>query len=113
MEERRQASKDSSPESSSSSDSSNEKYEEPPTKVYKKGSGTRDSDGYPYFELSKTRRVTVRKFSGKVLVDIREFYNNGETLAPGRKGISLSIEQYERLKSHLADIDEAIQRGVP
>jgi len=55
----------------------------------------------------------VRKFSGKVLVDIREYYQNGETWSPGRKGISLSIEQFEKLKSHLADIDEAIQRGVP
>ncbi|EME27694.1 Activated RNA polymerase II transcriptional coactivator p15 [Galdieria sulphuraria] len=105
--------KDCSPEPSNSSESSYETIEEPPTKVYKKDSWTRDCDGYPFFELSKTRRVTVRKFSGKMLVDIREYYNNGETLAPGRKGISLSIEQYEKLKSYLADIDDAIQRGVP
>ncbi|KAK4528177.1 hypothetical protein GAYE_SCF53G6112 [Galdieria yellowstonensis] len=97
----------------SNSSSSNEEIEKPPSKVHRKESWKRDSEGFPYFELSKTRRVSVRKFSGKVLVDIREYYQNGETWSPGRKGISLSIEQFEKLKSHLADIDEAIQRGVP
>ena len=29
-------------------------------------------------------------------------------MAPGRKGISLTIDQYEKLKSYISDIDKAI-----
>jgi hypothetical protein len=32
----------------------------------------RNSDGEAFFELSHTRRVSVRKFKGKTLLDIRE-----------------------------------------
>ena len=32
----------------------------------------RNDEGEAYFELSKTRRVTVRAFKGRVLVDFRE-----------------------------------------
>jgi hypothetical protein len=32
----------------------------------------RNSDGDAFFELSTNRRVSVRKFKGKTLVDIRE-----------------------------------------
>ena len=39
------------------------------------------------FQLSKTRFVNVREFRGKVLVDIREYYNNSDgDLKPGKKG---------------------------
>ena len=32
----------------------------------------RNSDGDAFFELSSNRRISVRKFKGKTLVDIRE-----------------------------------------
>jgi hypothetical protein len=32
----------------------------------------RNSDGEAFFELSSTRRISVRKFKGTTLVDIRE-----------------------------------------
>jgi len=51
----------------------------------------------------------VREFKGRLLVDIREFYEkNGESL-PGKKGISLQLEQWEKLKNLIGDIDEAIE----
>ena len=31
-----------------------------------------NADGEPYFELSNMRRLSIRKFKGKILVDIRE-----------------------------------------
>ncbi len=51
------------------------------------------------FELGAKRKVTVSVFKGKVLVNIREFYedkNTGEE-KPGSKGIALSKEQWKSL----------------
>lgn len=31
-----------------------------------------NADGEPYFELSNMRRLSIRKFKGKIHVDIRE-----------------------------------------
>lgn len=63
------------------------------------------------FELSGKRRVTVRKFRSSVLIDIREYYEDkasGED-RPGKKGISLTKEQYEKLKELLPEIDAAVK----
>ncbi|KAM3728067.1 Activated RNA polymerase II transcriptional coactivator [Dirofilaria immitis] len=74
------------------------------------GGGFKNADGEEMFELGKMRFVTVRSFKGKALIDIREYYQDkgsGE-LKPGRKGISLSEEQYQRLKIIMGDIDEKL-----
>ena len=44
--------------------------------------------------------MKVREFKGKTYVDIREFYVDKNTMEtkPGKKGISLSCEQYQKLK---------------
>ena len=60
------------------------------------------------FYCRAKKRVTVRKFRGKTLVDIREYYDSNGELKPGRKGISLTLEQYEKLKKSIAAIDQAI-----
>ena len=70
----------------------------------------------------------MRTFNGKVLVDIREYYEDGGERKPGRKGIigrkielklqlsefylvgiSLSLEQWEALKDSFAEIDSKIE----
>ena len=63
------------------------------------------------FELSGTRRVTVRKFRSSILIDIREYYEDKESNEerPGKKGISLTKEQYEKLKELIPEIDTAVQ----
>jgi len=42
----------------------------------------------------------VREFKGKTYVDIREYYVDKNTMEtrPGKKGISLNCEQYQKLK---------------
>ncbi|KAL3990111.1 Transcriptional Coactivator p15 (PC4) family protein [Acanthocheilonema viteae] len=80
----------------------------------KKGKGNsggfKNADGEEMFELGKMRFVSVRSFKGKALIDIREYYQDKDSggLKPGRKGISLSEEQYHRLKAIMDDIDEKL-----
>jgi len=79
----------------------------------------KNDDGDSYFELSNKRRITIRSFRGKVLVDIREvgkicqaFYLNKRCLIsspqvyekdgkfmPGKKGIALNEEQYKMMRN--------------
>ncbi|KAJ8550145.1 hypothetical protein K7X08_033852 [Anisodus acutangulus] len=77
----------------------------------KKSSRTDDSDdadGIVVCEISKNRRVSVRSFGGKIMVDIREFYVKDGKQMPGRKGISLSMDQWNVLRDHADEIDEAV-----
>ena len=38
------------------------------------------------------RFVYVRDFKGKALIDIREYYDAGGQLKPGKKGIALNVQ---------------------
>ncbi|KAJ7287509.1 transcriptional Coactivator p15-domain-containing protein [Mycena rebaudengoi] len=62
-------------------------------------------EGDKYINLGKNKRATVRNFKGKTLIDIREFYTVDGEEKPGKKGISLGVEQWENLinKSELLD----------
>ncbi|KAL4903740.1 hypothetical protein BDW74DRAFT_38956 [Aspergillus multicolor] len=69
----------------------------------------KDSNGDTYWEISKMRRVTISSFRGKAMVSIREYYEkNGEEL-PGKKGISLPIDQFSALLTLLPGIEIALQ----
>ncbi|CAL1707513.1 unnamed protein product [Somion occarium] len=75
-------------------------------KLDKDGSAIRtDKDGSKYVELGKKRRAAVREFKGVVYLDIREFYEKGGEELPGKKGISLNLEQWEALKQNAHTID--------
>ncbi|WWC70374.1 uncharacterized protein I206_104324 [Kwoniella pini CBS 10737] len=69
-----------------------------------------NEDGDPFFKLSENRRVTVRTFKGKVLIDMRETYKDKSTgqVKPGNKGISLTKEQWDLIKNNIINIDEMI-----
>ncbi|KAI0737624.1 transcriptional Coactivator p15-domain-containing protein [Daedaleopsis nitida] len=66
--------------------------------------------GEKYIDLGKNRRATVNTFKGGKFVDIREFYGDDSDLKPGKKGISLSQEQWETLKSSADVIDSFFAR---
>ncbi|KAJ7531519.1 hypothetical protein O6H91_14G047100 [Diphasiastrum complanatum] len=70
------------------------------------------SDTIVACEISKNRKVVVRKWKGQVFVDIREFWNkDGESL-PSKKGISLSLEQWTVLQDHAEEVD-AVLASMP
>ncbi|BEJ13251.1 hypothetical protein CspHIS471_0304250 [Cutaneotrichosporon sp. HIS471] len=66
-----------------------------------------NEEGDPFIAIDKMRRVTVRQFKGKVLVDFREFYTDKASgnAKPGKKGISLSAEQWAALKANMDVVD--------
>ncbi|KAF1324090.1 Transcriptional coactivator p15, partial [Globisporangium splendens] len=70
--------------------------------------GEEDQEGI-VFELSAKRRVTVRKWRAAVLVDVREYYDDNGVSKPGKKGISLSRDQWETLQRLSRVIDEAAE----
>ncbi|XP_002516336.3 RNA polymerase II transcriptional coactivator KIWI [Ricinus communis] len=78
----------------------------PPKKASK--TTTDDSDDIVVCEISKNRRVTVRNWQGKVWIDIREFYLKDGKQLPGKKGISLSLDQWNVLRNHVDKIDKAL-----
>ncbi|KIW27909.1 uncharacterized protein PV07_07606 [Cladophialophora immunda] len=68
-----------------------------------------DSDGNTYWEISKARRVTLSEFKGKKLVNIREYYEKDNQWLPGKKGISMSIEQYSALIEIMPQIENVLK----
>ncbi|RYP78439.1 hypothetical protein DL771_000624 [Monosporascus sp. 5C6A] len=76
------------------------------TNTVSAGISAQDEEGNTYWPLSNTRRINISEFKGKVLVNIREYYTDqtGE-LRPGKKGISLPLDQYNRLVMAIPDIN--------
>ncbi|XP_069137186.1 activated RNA polymerase II transcriptional coactivator p15-like isoform X1 [Argopecten irradians] len=70
---------------------------------------TKGANGEQMFQLSKMRFVSVSEFRGKVLVGIREYYEADGDLRPGKKGISLNMEQWNNLKEQIDEIDKAVK----
>ncbi|VDH99836.1 Hypothetical predicted protein [Mytilus galloprovincialis] len=105
--------------SDSESDSDNEAPKKKKTKVEKKvekkeppksaASSTPGKAGERTFQISRNRWVSVSEFRGKVMVGIREFYEAEGELRPGKKGISLPLDQWEKLKNQFDDINEAVR----
>ncbi|XP_044470128.1 RNA polymerase II transcriptional coactivator KIWI-like [Mangifera indica] len=67
-----------------------------------------DSDDIVVCEISKNRRVSVRNWQGKIWIDIREFFVKDGKKLPGKKGILLSVDQWNILRDHVEDIDRAL-----
>ena len=44
-----------------------------------------DSDGNKFWEISRMRRVTVSDYKGKQMVGLREYYEQGGEIKPGKK----------------------------
>ncbi|KIX00784.1 uncharacterized protein Z518_09849 [Rhinocladiella mackenziei CBS 650.93] len=69
-----------------------------------------DSEGNQFWEISKNRRVTISDFKGAKLVNIREYYQQDNKWLPGKKGISMSIEQYSALIDIMPQIEDVLKQ---
>ncbi|KAF8422683.1 transcriptional Coactivator p15-domain-containing protein [Tirmania nivea] len=68
-----------------------------------------DNEGNPYWELGgRHRRVTLSKFKGSMLISIREHYEKDGQVLPGKKGISLSMEQFNAMMAILPQLLAAL-----
>merc|ERR1712241_237224 len=56
-------------------------------------------------QLGRMRFLEVQEFKGKKLVSIREYYEKDGKMLPGKKGISLTPEQWANLKKGIPKID--------
>ena len=54
--------------------------------------------------------VKVTEFKGETRIDIREYYVDSNTMEtkPGKRGISLNCEQYQKLKTLIPEIDQKL-----
>ncbi|KAI4833737.1 PC4-domain-containing protein [Aureobasidium sp. EXF-8845] len=68
-----------------------------------------DEDGNPYWELSGKRRVTLSEYKKVHLINIREYYEKDGKTLPGRKGISLSLEQFSAFLEILPEVEAALR----
>ena len=61
--------------------------------------------------LRADRHVVVQSFRDRVYVNIREFYRHDVTKKwlPGKKGINLTLEDWNALMAASSKIDEAVQ----
>lgn len=58
--------------------------------------------------LSNNRRAEVQVYKGKVLCNIREYYDKDGTMLPGKKGISLTKDQFNTLMDHAHELTDAL-----
>ena len=50
------------------------------------------------------------KFNGLIYVDLREYYENKEgVMKPTKKGMSLTIQNWEDFKKFMSEIDNSIK----
>nr|BAN21015.1 RNA polymerase II transcriptional coactivator [Riptortus pedestris] len=94
--------------SDSTSDSGPDDPEPKPAAKKAKTSTAKDDDE-PSWAIDTKRFVKVREFKGKVMVDIREYYDAGGEMKPGKKGICLSVQQWRKLVDVIDEVDKAIK----
>ncbi|KAM3276762.1 hypothetical protein ACQJBY_044885 [Aegilops geniculata] len=90
---------------------------QPPAKrqaAGKDGPSEETDDGIVVAQISKNKRVAVRNWNGKVMVDMREFYEKDGKSLPTRKGILpfLSCSAWKILRDNIEAIDEAIKENT-
>ncbi|EPE27822.1 ssDNA-binding transcriptional regulator [Glarea lozoyensis ATCC 20868] len=79
------------------------------TAVVSKSTG---ASGSSFWELSSgrtPRRVEITEFKNMKLVNIREFYEKNDEYLPGKKGISLTVDQYKAFLHAIPQITASLK----
>ncbi|KAK5138028.1 hypothetical protein LTR08_005825 [Meristemomyces frigidus] len=64
-------------------------------------------------DISGKRRVQISDFKGTTMVSIREFYEKDGKTLPGKKGISLSVDQFAAVLDILPQIESVLgSKGI-
>ncbi len=66
--------------------------------------------GEAFWPISTRRRVSVQLFNGAKLVSIREYYEKDGVNLPGKKGISLSTDQWAELIRVAPSVSRALDQ---
>ncbi|KAK3951973.1 ssDNA-binding transcriptional regulator [Pseudoneurospora amorphoporcata] len=69
-----------------------------------------DQDGNTFWELGNNRRISSSMFKNTTLVNIREYYDANGKLMPGKKGISLSLAQYQALLKVIPQLNADLRK---
>ncbi|XP_023933950.1 RNA polymerase II transcriptional coactivator-like [Bicyclus anynana] len=92
----------------SSSSDSEDSADRNPLEAKKSKMGSRTDIKEPTWKLQKNKLVRIRKFKGKVFVDIRKFYERDGQMFAGLKGISISQAVWAKLLELGEDINETL-----
>ena len=67
-------------------------------------------DEEPSWDLGMNKWVKVREHKGRTYIDIREHYVDKDTMEtkPGKKGITLNCQQFQKLRSIIDEIDHEL-----
>ncbi|EEQ83505.1 hypothetical protein RJZ56_005672 [Blastomyces dermatitidis] len=68
-----------------------------------------DSNGDFYWNISRFRRLTVSSFKGRTMVSVREYYEKDGQELPGKKGISMPLEQFNAMVQLLPNVEAVIK----
>uniref|UniRef100_A0A915EKW9 Transcriptional coactivator p15 (PC4) C-terminal domain-containing protein n=1 Tax=Ditylenchus dipsaci TaxID=166011 RepID=A0A915EKW9_9BILA len=70
----------------------------------------KSAEGEDMVEFGPKRFASVTEFKGSKMVNIREYYEKNGQLLPGKKGISMKLDQWKQFKSIIPDVDELIKK---
>jgi len=106
---KQKAKKQKKKKSKRNSDSEEEKPKKKEKKQPKKATGKPEGNARKGFDLGRDRKISVSEFKGRKYVNIREYYDaGGGEMKPGKKGISLSREQWDMFTQVKDDVNKAV-----
>ncbi|GIZ49095.1 hypothetical protein CKM354_001213500 [Cercospora kikuchii] len=70
----------------------------------------KDKDGGVYWSIANKRRVQLTEFKGTLMVGIREFYEKDGEMLPGKKGISMTMEQFDAVLGVLPELEREVRK---
>ena len=66
-------------------------------------------EGEEYWALTKSKRLSVGSFKGRTNISLREYFEKDGEWLPTKKGITLSLENWQILKKLIKEVDQVIE----